>query len=111
MKRKLIDPLVGVNECIEVKNGRFVGKAWKTKDGRLILIKDMDDKHLANTIRYLEARGVRTEEEQRTDPIAQTEVEMSNVSVVTRVQYEAMLKERERRANLPPAHTPESAAG
>jgi hypothetical protein len=27
---------------------------WKTKDGRTIAIRDMDDGHLTNTIRFLE---------------------------------------------------------
>ena len=29
---------------------------WKTKDGRSIAVKDMDDNHLLNSIRYLERK-------------------------------------------------------
>ena len=30
--------------------------SWQTKDGRVVLLRDMTDEHLANTIKYCEAR-------------------------------------------------------
>lgn len=31
----------------------FADPVWRTKDGRVILIREMDDSHLLNTIRFL----------------------------------------------------------
>ena len=91
-------------------NGKPKGRAWRTQDGRVIKIKKMSDEHLENTIRFLERRGVRTEHEQVTDPVAQTEAMMCGHSVTTRCQYEAMLEERERRAKVSAENNSESGA-
>ena len=36
-------------------------RKWKTKDGRKLWIKDMDNNHLLNTLRFLE-RGAKHEQ-------------------------------------------------
>ncbi len=49
-----------VEECsnflaiLDQESGRY--RVWKTKDGRLIKIKDMTDRHLINIIKFLEKR-------------------------------------------------------
>lgn len=52
-------------EAIRAPRNRHVRKAkpkrtsqWTTRDGRVIRVCDMDDTHLANTIRYLERTQV-----------------------------------------------------
>lgn len=76
------------------------GDIWRTRDGRLLLIKDMDDKHLENTIRYLRARGVRTEEEVLISPIAKTEAALTQHPDALRDKLAYMEREKARRAKL-----------
>lgn len=82
------------------ENGHIVVRAWRTKDGRIVDIKKMDDEHLKNTIRFLERRGVRSEKEQETDLIARTEAAMCQMGELAQAQYEAMLKEKEHREKV-----------
>lgn len=87
-------------ETFRKMSALVAGKAWQTRDGRIINIEDMDDQHLENTIRWLEVRGLSTRTEQGRNPVARTEAMMCGVSDTTQKQYEAMLEERKRRAKL-----------
>ena len=42
----------------EPTDPRFISEDhWVTQDGRVLIIREMEDRHLANTIRFLERRG------------------------------------------------------
>jgi hypothetical protein len=76
---------------------------WKTQDGRVIPIREMDDKHLANTIRYLGRRGYAAHaavEAGSTDLIDITEAKMCVVNPVTVLRYKNMVEEAGRRGGL-----------
>jgi hypothetical protein len=79
---------------------------WTTRDRRVVLIANMDDEHLTNTIAFLEARGARGKMEVANDPVAKTEARMSRFGSSTLAKYNRMLEERDRRALLRTAHQP-----
>ncbi len=74
---------------------------WKTRDGRLVKMKDMSDLQLEATIRYLEAYGVEavlmTPEQLEEDPVARAELLMGRMNEGHGVKYKELLTERERR--------------
>lgn len=73
---------------------------WMTKDKRKILIREMEDSHLNNTIAFLEKRGARAMldvEEGKRDAISIAESLMAKLDLLTFDRYKFMLGERDRR--------------
>lgn len=78
---------------------------WTTQDGRSLHIKDMDDKHLENTINWLERRGYLALIELgkgAMDPVTLAEAKMCGTHPLTAERYKNMLGERERRKKNAP---------
>lgn len=90
----------------------FLEKApvWVTKDRRVLVMADMTDEHLTNTIRFLEARGMRTKQEVETDPVAAAEAVMSSFGLDLEAKYNQLLAERDRRAQVPAVELHDRAA-
>jgi len=103
------------NEDDELDDDEFM--EWKTRDGRLMNIKDMEDAHLTNTIRFLAARGAAVNLavlRGTATPLEQTEATLNPRSWELVKTYANMLKEQERRKNrasIPEAAQPATSHG
>lgn len=70
---------------------------WVTRDKRTIPLREMSDRHLANTINFLRVRGARTAEEVTASPIADAEFSMSRFNAGTQKKLSQLLREQQRR--------------
>lgn len=73
---------------------------WVTRDKRVVRIRDMDDGHLENTIRFLERRGMRSPEELSADLVAATEFQIGGLSEYLQKKYAFLIAERKSRAEV-----------
>lgn len=77
---------------------------WRTKDGRVLLLSEMKDDHLANTIKWLEVRGALAyaavhAKKKTHDPVDAAELKMTGFRPDQYKSYKNLLKEQKRREN------------
>lgn len=84
---------------------------WTTRDKRVLLMSEMEDSHLDNTIKFLRSRGARTPDEVTKDPLAAAEFQMSRYNEQLQKKLVQLLREKKRREKVPSANNAHAAAG
>lgn len=92
----------------DLGDGEWDGDLWIARDGRRVLISEMPDAWLANTIHFLEARGAKAcharliaHVHAPLDRVTKAEAEMTDLPAHLMRKYLHMLKERDSRARMP----------